>query len=403
MISGHAVIGAGYGDEGKGLITDYLASRSPSDTTVVRFNGGAQAGHTVVTPEGHRHVFGHLGAGSFAGCPTHLSRFFIVNPILFNRELEALKSFGSSPAVTVHGDALVSTPIDMYINQKAELARGEGRHGSCGIGINETVTRSLRDPRFRIVFVDALFPDRLESKLDAIKRIWLPSRLAELGIELDRETRSDSFELMVDSIVAGFIDDLQDMLRRVTISGLAPGTRHVIFEGAQGLMLDEGREDLFPHVTRSRTGLTNVVLLADEFGIEGLDVTYVTRSYLTRHGAGPLPGECDWHFADQTNAPNRFQGNLRFAPLDAELIADAIERDLEIHHSRLNSVDMAVTCLDQHELSIELPREIAYISRGPSRDRVAAVREYKGLYRYSHRSRSVSGDQTVPALSIPAS
>lgn len=403
MISGHAVIGAGYGDEGKGLITDYLASRSPSGTTVVRFNGGAQAGHTVVTPEGHRHVFGHLGAGTFAGCPTHLSRFFIVNPILFNRELESLKAFGLRPAVTVHGDALVSTPIDMYINQKAELARGNGRHGSCGIGINETVTRSLSDRRFRIVFADALFPDRLAGKLEAIKRIWLPLRLAELGIELESGTRLDSFELMVDSIVAGFIDDLQEMLRRVTISGLPPGTGHVLFEGAQGLMLDEGREDLFPHVTRSRTGLTNVVLLADEFGIESLDVTYVTRSYLTRHGAGPLPGECDWHFVDETNGPNRFQGNLRFAPLDAELIADAIERDLKPHRSRLVRADMAVTCLDQHEPRVELPREIAYVSHGPSRDRVVSIREYKGLYRYSHRSRCVSGDRTAPALSLPSS
>lgn len=403
MIGGHAVIGAGYGDEGKGLITDYLASRSPSETTVVRFNGGAQAGHTVVTPEGHRHVFGHLGAGTFVGCPTHLSRFFIVNPILFNRELESLRAFGLRPAVTVHGDALVSTPIDMYINQKAELARGKGRHGSCGIGINETVTRSLSHPSFRIVFADALFPARLESKLEAIKRIWLPSRLAALGIELDRETRLDSFELMVDSIIAGFIDDLENMLRWVTISGPPRTTRHVIFEGAQGLMLDEGREDLFPHVTRSRTGLTNVIQLADEFGIERLDVTYVTRSYLTRHGAGPLPGECDWRFADETNAPNRFQGNLRFAPLDAGLIADAIERDLDRHHNRLASVDMAVTCLDQHDLSVELPREIAYVSRGPSRDRVVSIRECKGLYRYSHRSRSVSGDPAAPALSLPSS
>lgn len=54
------VIGANYGDEGKGLITDYLAALDHSNTLVVRFNGGAQAGHTVQTPSGLRHVFSHF-------------------------------------------------------------------------------------------------------------------------------------------------------------------------------------------------------------------------------------------------------------------------------------------------------------------------------------------------------
>jgi len=65
-----AVIGANFGDEGKGLMTDVLASRAPSRTLVVRANGGAQAGHTVVTPEGRRHVFGHVGSGALCGAPT---------------------------------------------------------------------------------------------------------------------------------------------------------------------------------------------------------------------------------------------------------------------------------------------------------------------------------------------
>ncbi len=75
-----AVIGANFGDEGKGLITDYLAQTGGD--VVVRFNGGAQAGHTVVTPEGRRHVFSHFGSGSFAELPTFFSQHTIVNPIL---------------------------------------------------------------------------------------------------------------------------------------------------------------------------------------------------------------------------------------------------------------------------------------------------------------------------------
>ena len=81
------VIGANYGDEGKGLATDYLASQG-TKSLVVRFNGGAQAGHTVVTPDGCRHVFHHFGSGVFAEADTFLSKFFIVNPILFRTEFE---------------------------------------------------------------------------------------------------------------------------------------------------------------------------------------------------------------------------------------------------------------------------------------------------------------------------
>src|SRR5262245_50739362 len=65
-----AVIGANFGDEGKGLLTDYLAAKDPAGTVVIRCNGGAQAGHTVVTPAGRRHVFHHLGSGSLAGAST---------------------------------------------------------------------------------------------------------------------------------------------------------------------------------------------------------------------------------------------------------------------------------------------------------------------------------------------
>jgi adenylosuccinate synthase len=88
MLSGIAVIGAGFGDEGKGLITDAL-TRKLSSSLVARFNGGAQAGHTVISGE-NRHVFGHMSAGTFAGANTYLSSNFIVNPLSLAKELAEL-------------------------------------------------------------------------------------------------------------------------------------------------------------------------------------------------------------------------------------------------------------------------------------------------------------------------
>ena len=76
----HIVVDLGFGDSGKGTVTDHLV-RQTGARLVVRFNGGAQAGHTVVLADGRSHTFSQLGAGSFvAGVRTHLSRFMLVHP-----------------------------------------------------------------------------------------------------------------------------------------------------------------------------------------------------------------------------------------------------------------------------------------------------------------------------------
>ena len=143
MRCARVIIGAAWGDEGKGLLTDALSN---DDTLIVRFNGGAQAGHTVVTPEGGRHVFHHIGAGSLRGARTFLSRFFLTNPLAFFPEIDALHALGVTPAITADPAGMVTTPHDMMLNQMSEETRGPARHGSCGLGINETVTRHAAWP-----------------------------------------------------------------------------------------------------------------------------------------------------------------------------------------------------------------------------------------------------------------
>ncbi|HCB15329.1 MAG TPA: adenylosuccinate synthase, partial [Gammaproteobacteria bacterium] len=111
------VIGAQFGDEGKGRWVDYYAAKNSDDGIVIRFNGGAQAGHTVVTPDGRRHVFSHIGSGAFAGAKTFLSRFFVCNPILFLKEREKLAALGIKPVTGIDPASPVTTPYDMMINQ----------------------------------------------------------------------------------------------------------------------------------------------------------------------------------------------------------------------------------------------------------------------------------------------
>ena len=97
-----AVIGAAFGDEGKGSCTAFLSNPS---TLVVRYNGGAQAGHTVIH-NGARHVFHHFGSGSFKGAATYLSRHFLVNPLLWQNELTELLELGIDPVLYINSSAL---------------------------------------------------------------------------------------------------------------------------------------------------------------------------------------------------------------------------------------------------------------------------------------------------------
>ncbi|MFN8554468.1 MAG: adenylosuccinate synthetase [Candidatus Obscuribacterales bacterium] len=349
MKTGKVIIGANYGDEGKGLFTDYFASQAPEDSLVIRFNGGAQAGHTVVSPDGRRHVFSHFGSGTLLGVPTFLSKFFIVNPLIFVKEYAELAQVSETPPeITIDPNAFLTTPFDMFINQTIEKQRAGKRHGSCGLGINETVTRSLRSPQYRLKSCDVLNSTGLRRRLHELKDSWFKDRLIELKLD-PMEEGIQKFVNNTDRIIEEYIKDTQTLIDLATISDRIPPVRQVLFEGAQGLMLDEDRIDQFPHVTRSKTGLTNVLHLAPQFGIEKLSVTYVSRTYLTRHGAGPLEGESDWTLPDSTNIPNQFQGTLRFAPLSLPALEQNIEYDL--HRAKNTgldiSADLAMTCADQ--------------------------------------------------------
>jgi len=353
MIKAAAVIGANYGDEGKGLITDYLISSDSladaSDSLVVRFNGGAQAGHTVQLPNDTRHVFSHFGSGTFSGAQTFLSEFFITNPILFKKELLKLQEHAYSPKVTVHPQSIVTTPYDMFINQTYENFLENSRHGSCGVGINETVERNLND-QYRLTVSDFFHHKIARKKLLKIRDHWTNRRLHQL---IHRELSLKEKKLILsEAIFEQFLEDIETFLNYCNISDYKFNDHtKIVFEGAQGLLLDQNHQN-FPHVTRSNTGIQNVSSIALQNNISHIDIHYVTRCYLTRHGAGPLENEMTTcpcpDFTDKTNIPHKFQGILRFAPLDIKAMNSEINFDLQKLSKKITKkTTLAVTCLDQ--------------------------------------------------------
>jgi len=347
------VIGAMFGDEGKGNVTDVLCTKHAS-TINVRFNGGAQAAHTVVTPEGKRHVFRHFGAGTLMEIPTYLSEDFLVNPFAFDEEWRRLeKEAQITPQVYVNPNSRVTTLWDIYINQAVETIRGDKRHGSCGMGIDETVQRSKQE-EYQITVRDLMNVETLRKKLENIQNKYVPMRLKNhyqiLVEELPTEYK-DLFENAENIDMTVFY--AEEFLKHVQIMGdyLLKRYDNVVFEGAQGLMLDQNFKRFSPNLTTSNTGIKNVMKMLQKMCYRGeLEIDYVSRCYATRHGRGEFPTEVKKkpyaNITDLTNVPNEFQESLRFGILDMDLLIEGINLDLQ-NLCLLANINIVFTCFDQ--------------------------------------------------------
>lgn len=160
---------------------------------------------------------------------------------------------------------------------------------------------------------------------------------------------------------------------------------YVIFEGAQGLLLDQNNMEYFPHLTPSNTGITNPVNMIKDKNVIDIEACYVTRTYMTRHGAGRFDTECskdeiNSNMVDLTNVPNEFQGTLRYGKLDLNDLKNRIEKDFDSNRSGLNiKKSLAVTHINEYNPQGTLKiREVfdgyrLYLSNGMTRNSVMVI------------------------------
>lgn len=367
----YSVIGANFGDEGKGFIVNNLSRElifKNINLIVVRTNGGSQAGHTV-EDKGLKHVFHHFGSGTFQFVDTYLSKEFIVNPIMFKEEFMELNKFifsYSKLREIVHPDARVTTPYDMIVNQALESIRDNNRHGSCGLGINETIVRN-KNKHFELKVKDLSDIKYVKYLLNQIKQNYIPKRLKDLDIYDRLDDRNSYYLIDEDNFIQNkFIEDCEFFIKSIDIRDyqyLTPylDKGNLIFENAQGLLLDKNSV-FYPHVTPTKTGLTYPIGILKELNYKGeIKSIYVTRPYITRHGAGYLPNECKQtdlyqNIKDETNIPNEWQGSLRFAIPDIDKIAENLLKDIIENKSNnilINSY-LAVTCKNHLNTSEEV-------------------------------------------------
>ena len=324
------IIGANYGDEGKGLATDFFGAQASGrfGTINVLTNGGPQRGHTVELADGRRHVFKHFGAASLRGAASYFAEQFIVNPMEFMREYDDLRAVHAAPEAYINPHCRFSTPWDMLTNQL--FLEKNGLHNSCGFGIWETVLRYQKG--FGISFAAFAAMSR-EDRIAYLRRL-------RDGYFADRIRSLDAQDYFFrDELLCRFEHDFASMLLLCPLrdAGYLQHYQTVLFENAQGLLLDGNAPEGQEFSTPSTTGSGRVTAAVERiFSGADVEICYVTRSYLTRHGDGPMESELTARQlqsafpglkADVTNTENRFQGNLRYGMMDVDLLAERIRKD----------------------------------------------------------------------------
>lgn len=317
------VIGASFGDEGKGIITDYLCSQS-SNPLVIRYSGGQQAGHTVER-DNIRHVFSNFGSGSLRGVPTYWSEFCSMDPVGIQREFKILKELGVTPKLFIDKNTSVTTPYEKAFNQKSLLNL---KHGTCGVGVGQTFQRE--EDFYSLKFIDLYYPKIWEIKLENMRKYYY------------------KYNYALQSDIDIFIESINFVITNFECVEKMPQTYgNYIFEGSQGLMLDQNI-GFFPNVTRSNVGSINILKIVDSF-----QPWIITRAYQTRHGNGDMTQDSIAFTQNpflkdnivETNIANQFQGEFRSAILDLDTINYAIGKDEYLRANR-KKCNFVLTCLD---------------------------------------------------------
>lgn len=352
----HIIVDLGYGDAGKGTIVDALA-RKDGTKMVVRYNGGAQAGHNVVTPDGRHHTFSQFGSATFVpGVLTHLSRFMVMHPLAMLSENEHLRSVGVRDALerlSINHEAPIITPYHQAVNRLRELARSDGRHGSCGLGVGETVVDYRANAAEAVRAGDLADYATLMRKLKKARERMI-SELKKFQQELKRSEAVQQelallFDLGVAERTARIFADLAEAIWIVDEAEEAAllDDGDLIFEGAQGVLLDQ-LYGFWPYTTWSDATTRGAHAVLKNVRFDGSVKTIgVVRAYATRHGPGPFVSEnaeLTDRIPDAHNPMNPWQRGFRVGWFDVV----ATRYALDVVKSAGVAVDaLAVTNFDR--------------------------------------------------------
>jgi len=390
-----AVVGSQWGDEGKGKIVDWLSERAD---VVVRFQGGHNAGHTLVI-DGKTYKLSLLPSGVVRGKLSVVGSGVVVDPWALLDEIDEVRRMGvevTPETFRVAENACLILPLHPLLDHAREAARGSARIGTTGRGIGPAYEDKVGRRAIRLCDLadaDGIAP-RVDHLLDHHNAL-----LRGLGAEtFDRDELIGKLREVAPRILP-FAAPVWHLLDRVRQDG-----KRILFEGAQGAMLDVDH-GTYPYVTSSNT-LAGQAAAGSGLGPRSIDyVLGITKAYTTRVGSGPFPTEQDNEVGQALGERGHEFGTVtgrkrRCGWFDAVMVRQAI---------RIAGIDgIALTKLDVLDGMAELRVCTGYetdagrIDRFPAsaRDQAAVRPVYESVPGWSESTRGARSWAELPASAV---
>ena len=345
------VVGTQWGDEGKGKIVDYLAERADA---VVRFQGGNNAGHTLVA-DGREFKLHLLPSGIlYAGCTCVIGNDVVVDPKVLLEEMEAMEAAGKGvEGLRLSDRAHVIMPYHRLLDSLEEKLKGKARVGTTGRGIGPCYADAADRTGIRVVsWMDReAFAEELRAAL-AYKNLLLTK---VFGVEpLDFQAVYDEYCAYADKL-RPYVCDTGTL-----VESLIDADRKVLFEGAQAAMLDLSH-GTYPYVTSSHP-TAGAVCTGVGIGPKRVGkVVGVVKAYGTRVGAGPFPTELLDETGDRIREIAHEYGATTGRPRRTGWLDACVVR----YAARLNGLDcIALTRLDILDSFPEIRLCVGYRHKG---------------------------------------
>jgi len=316
-----AVIGSQWGDEGKGKVVDWLSERAH---VVVRFQGGHNAGHTLVI-DGKTYKLSLLPSGIVRdGKLSIIGNGVVIDPFALFHEIETVGKLGvkvTPDNLRIAENAPLILSVHQKVDQAAESIRGKGKIGTTGRGIGPAYEDKVARRAIRVCDLadEALLRDKIETLL-----VYHNALLHAAGAP----------RMTVDEILVPLLEIAPKILPFVTPVWLLLDTlkregKRILFEGAQGALLDVDH-GTYPFVTSSNT-LAGAATVGSGIGLGGIGyVLGITKAYTTRVGSGPFPTELSDDIGQRIGKVGHEFGTVTGRPrrcgwFDAVLVRQAVK------------------------------------------------------------------------------
>ncbi len=390
------VIGSQWGDEGKGKIVDWLSERAD---VVVRFQGGHNAGHTLVI-DGEVFKLSLLPSGVVRpGKLSMIGNGVVVDPWALPEEIERIEEQGvklDPSRLKVAENAALILPLHRTLDRAREEARGKAKIGTTGRGIgpayeDKTARRAIR-------VCDLADMDTLGEKID---ELLVHHNALLRGFEQEEIDRDELLD-MLKELAPRLLPYAASVWRE--LDEASRNRKRILFEGAQGIMLDVDH-GTYPFVTSSNT-VSGAAAAGTGLGPKSLDyILGITKAYTTRVGSGPFPTELDDEVGRRLGERGKEFGTVtgrqrRCGWFDAVLVRKSV---------KLSGMDgIALTKLDVLDGLNELKVCVGYRINGQDFDyfptssslQAAAEPVYESMEGWSESTQGARSWADLPATAI---